>query len=43
MGWYQIPDLDNISSFFYDNPFDGSRAKPTEKVSTKLPVDDWLY
>ena len=41
MGWHQIPEFDIVSSTD-DNPFGGSRAKPTGKVSVKLPVDDWL-
>ena len=42
MGWHQIPDYDSTSSSLDDNPFAGSRAKPTGKVSVKLPVDEWL-
>ena len=42
MGWHQIPDFDSALSSFDDNPFAGSRAQPTGKVSIKLPVDDWL-
>ena len=42
MGWHQIPDYDNTSSSLDDNPFAGSRAKPTGKVSVKLPVDEGL-
>ena len=42
MGWHQIPDYDSTSSSLYDNPFGSSRAKPTGKVSVKLPVDEWL-
>ena len=38
MGWHQIPDYDSTSSSLDDNPFAGSRAKPTGKVSVKLPV-----
>ena len=41
MGWHQIPDFDSVSSAD-NNPFAGSRAPPTGKVSVKLPVDDWL-
>ena len=41
MGWHQIPEIDSVSSAD-DNPFAGSRVRPTEKVSFKLPVDDWL-
>ena len=41
-GWHQIPDFDNASSSLDDNPFAGFRAKPTGKVSVKLPVDEWL-
>ena len=41
MGWHQIPEFDIVSSTD-DNPFAGSRVKPTGKVSVKLPVDDWL-
>ena len=33
MGWHQIPDYDHTSSSLDDNPFAGSRAKPTGKVS----------
>ena len=42
MGWHQIPDYDSTSSSLDDTPFAGSRAKPTGKVSVKLPVDEWL-
>ena len=42
IGWYQIPDFDSLSSSLDDNPFAGSRAQPTGKVSIKLPADDWL-
>ena len=41
MDWHQIPEFDIVSSTD-DNPFAGSRVKPTGKVSVKLPVDDWL-
>ena len=34
MGWHQIPDYDNTSSSLDDNPFAGSQAKPTGKVSS---------
>ena len=42
MGWHQIPDFDSATSSLDDNPFAGSRVKPTGKVSVKLPVDEWL-
>ena len=42
MGWHQIPDYDSAASSLDDNPFAGSRTKPTGKVSVKLPVDEWL-
>ena len=42
MGWHQNPDFDSASSSLDDNPFAGSRVKPTDKVSVKLPVDEWL-
>ena len=42
MGWHQIPDFDSASSSLDDNPFAGSRVKPTGKVSVKLPVDERL-
>ena len=32
MGWHQIPDYDNSSTSLDDNPFAGSRTKPTGKV-----------
>ena len=41
MDWHQIPEFDIVSSTD-DNPFAGSRVKPTGKVSVKLPVEDWL-
>ena len=41
MGWHQIPEFDSVSSAD-NNPFAGSRAPPTGKVSVRLPVDDWL-
>ena len=40
MGWHQIPDFDSASSSLDDNPFVGSRVKPSRKVSVKLPVDE---
>ena len=42
MGWHQIPDYDSTSSSLDDNPFAGSQAKPTSKVSVKLVVDELL-
>ena len=42
MGWHQMPEFDSVSSVD-NNPFAGSRAPPTGKVSVKLPVDNWLY
>ena len=42
MVWHQIPDYDSASSSLDDNPFAGSRVKPTGKVSVRLPVDEWL-
>ena len=42
MGLHEIPDYDSTASSLDDNPFAGSRAKPTGKVSVKLPVDEWL-
>ena len=42
MGLHQIPDYDHAPTSLDDNPFAGSRAKPTGKVSVRLPVDDWL-
>ena len=42
MRWHQIPDFDSASSTLDDNPFAGSRVKPTGKVSVKVPVDEWL-
>ena len=42
MGWHQIPDYDSTSTSLDDNPFAGSRAKPTGKVSVKLMVEEWL-
>ena len=42
MGWHQIPDYNHASTSLDDNPFAGSRTKPTGKVSVRLPVDDWL-
>ena len=34
MGWHQIPEFDVVSSTD-NNPFAGSRVKPTGKVSVK--------
>ena len=42
MGWHEIPDYDSTASSLDDNPFAGSRTKPTSKVSVKLLVDEWL-
>ena len=39
MGWHQIPDYDHALASLDDNPFAGSRTKPTGKVSVRLPVD----
>ena len=33
MGWHQIPDYDHAFASLDDNPFAGSRTKPTGKVS----------
>ena len=41
MGWHQIPEFDSVSSAD-NNPFAGSQAPPTGKVSVKLLLDDWL-
>ena len=41
MGWHQIPDFNSASSSLDDNPFAGSRVKPTGKVSVKLLVNEW--
>ena len=41
MGWHHIPEFDSVSSAD-NNPFPGSRAPPTGKVTVKIPVDDWL-
>ena len=42
MAWNDIPEFDSASSSQDDNPFTGSRASQTEKVSVKVPVDEWL-
>ena len=42
LGWHQIPDFDSASSSLDDNPFAGSRVKPTGKVSVNFPVDEPL-
>ena len=42
MGWHHMPDYDNSAASMNDNPFAGSRVKTTDKVSVKLPVDEWL-
>ena len=42
MNWHKVPEFETVSSTADDNPFAGARAKPTGKVSVKLPVDDWL-
>ena len=39
MGWHKVPAFESVSSSD-DNPFAGSRAQTTSKVSVKLPVDD---
>ena len=41
MGWHNIPEFETVSSSD-DNPFAGARVLRTDKVSVKLPVDDWL-
>ena len=40
MDWHQIPEFDSLSYSLDDNPFVGSQAQPTGKVSIKLPADD---
>ena len=42
MAWNDIPEFDSASSSQDDNPFTGSRASQTGKVSVKVPVDEWL-
>ena len=42
MNWHKVPEFETVSSTADDNPFAGERAKPTGKVSVKLPVDNWL-
>ena len=42
MAWIEIPEFDSASSSQDDNPFTGSRASQTGKVSVKVPVDEWL-
>ena len=37
-----IPEFDSASSSQDDNPFTGSQASQTGKVSVKVPVDEWL-
>ena len=43
MRWHQVPYFNTSPSSLDDNPFAGSRAQPTGKVtSIKLPADEWL-
>ena len=42
MAWNDIPEFDSASSSQDDNPFTGSKASHTGKVSVKVPVDEWL-
>ena len=42
LGWKQVPEFESSSSSLDDNLFAGTRAKPTSKVSVKLPSDKWL-
>ena len=40
--WSQVPEFDSSSSSLDDNPFAGTRAQHTSKLSLKVLVDDWL-
>ena len=42
MNWHMVPEFETVSSTADDNPFAGARVQPTDKVSVKVPVDDWL-
>ena len=42
MTWNDIPEFDSASSSQDDNPFTGSRSSQIDKVSVKVPVDEWL-
>ena len=42
VAWNDIPEFDFSSSSQDDNPFTGSKSSHTEKVSVKVPVDEWL-
>ena len=42
MNWHKDPEFETVSNTADDNPFAGARVRPTDKVSVKLPVDDWL-
>ena len=42
MGWTHIPDMDNCSSSADDNLFAALKQQPVEKISVKLPTDEWF-
>ena len=42
MGWTDIPDMDNSSSSADDNPFAALKQQPLDKISVKLPTEEWL-
>ena len=44
MAWTDIPKFDSASSSqsSSDNPFTGTKTAQTEKISVKVPVDEWL-
>ena len=40
--WHQFPEIGSSASAQYDNPFAIPRTQSTDKVSVKLPTDDWM-
>ena len=42
MNWHKILEFETVSSAADDNLFAGARVQRTDKVSVKLPVDEWL-
>ena len=41
-GWHQFPEIVSSASAQDDNPFAIPRTQSTDKVSVKLPTDDWM-
>ena len=42
MGWTYISDVDTSFSSADDNPFAAPKQQPLDRISVKLPIDEWL-